>query len=266
MRIDRLPPVLGRRLPQRQGRAARTRATHAAALAPSTCSSPTLRRPTRQSVARSAGARVAVRAQIKHLAAFIKASRDPVVPAMLFGDFNVDCFRPPRPVRRILVSEHSGAPADLERRCPARTGRAAVPPATSESRRLASISSFLTPGTRPAGGRRPGERFGGHGRARLDYLFSVPRRALHAQRRGPGTAWSIEQWAPGRDMSDHYGDRGIRSTSRRFSSCRAEAADRVGGGSACVEFTVPADDQRPRRRRGGVHADREAGPGDWPRH
>src|SRR5205823_4886002 len=123
-----------------------------------------------------AGARAAVRAQITHLAAFIKASRDPVVPAMLFGDFNVDAFAHPDLYEYLVQS--LGGPADL---APLADVPGAQHPTGTSEADSGGISSFhpeqpVRPPDDPA-------RFGGTVE-RLDYLFSFPGAlyTLHADR------------------------------------------------------------------------------------
>jgi len=142
-----------------------------------------------------AGARVAVRAQIRHLAAFIKASRDPVSPAMLFGDFNVDAFAHPDLYEYLVQS--LGRPADL---APLTDVLGAQRPAGTSEADSGVISSF-----HPDHPARPPDdpaRFGGTVE-RLDYLFSFTG-ALYTQHANRADV-VIEQWTPGRDMSDHYG-------------------------------------------------------------
>ena len=143
----------------------------------------------------TAGARAAVEAQIRHLAAFIRASRDVVSPAILFGDFNVDFFAH-RDLYDYLLST-LGHPADLEPRT--NVAGIALPTGTSESDD-GVISSFHS--DHPARPIDDPARFG-KTVERLDYLFSFPG-LLYAQH-ATSSAVVIEQWAQGRDMSDHYG-------------------------------------------------------------
>lgn len=143
----------------------------------------------------TAGARAAVEAQIRHLAAFIRASRDVVGPAILFGDFNVDCFAH-RDLYDYLLTE-LGNPVDLAPTT--EVAGVAQPSGTSESDH-GSISSF-EPG-HPARPIDDSARFG-NTVERLDYLFSFP--GLLYAHHAAGSKVLIEQWSAGRDMSDHYG-------------------------------------------------------------
>ena len=155
----------------------------------------------------TAGAREAVRAQIRHLAAFIRGSRDVVSPAILFGDFNVDYFAH-RDLYDYLVAE-LGGPVDL---APVTaTGGRARPMGTSESDD-GVVSSFQ--GDHPARPVEDPSRFGGT-IERLDYLFAFSG-LLYAHH--PATsAVVVEQWSPGRDISDHYGIQAfIDTTSQVF--------------------------------------------------
>jgi endonuclease/exonuclease/phosphatase family metal-dependent hydrolase len=142
-----------------------------------------------------AGARVAVRAQIRHLATFIKASRDPVVPAILFGDFNVDVFAHPELYEYLVQS--LGHPADL---APLTEILGAKRPTGTSEADSGVISSFQP--DHPVRAADDPARFG-ETVERLDYLFSFPG-ALYTQHAVRADV-IIEQWAPGRDMSDHYG-------------------------------------------------------------
>lgn len=148
----------------------------------------------------TAGARTAVRAQIQHLAAFIRASRDPLTPAILFGDFNVDRFAHPDLYNEMVAA--LGHPIDLS---PATSAAGvlqrtdAKPTGTSESDD-GNISSFHS--SHPPRAVDDPARFGPT-IERLDYLFSFPG-LLYTQHTTKSEVL-IEQWAPGRDMSDHYG-------------------------------------------------------------
>jgi endonuclease/exonuclease/phosphatase family metal-dependent hydrolase len=143
----------------------------------------------------TAGARAAVRAQIRHLAAFIRASRDVVAPAMLFGDFNVDYFAH-RDLYDYLMAELAGA-VDL---VPATnvSGRSR-PTGTSESDD-GVLSSFHR--DHPARPVDDPARFGGTVE-RLDYMLAFPG-LLYSHHRATSEV-QIEQWSSGRDISDHYG-------------------------------------------------------------
>jgi hypothetical protein len=143
----------------------------------------------------TAGARSAIEAQIRHLAAFVRSCRDPVAPALLFGDFNVDGFAH-RDLYEDLVSA-LGNPRDL---APMVLQEGAPrPTATSESDD-GDISSFHT--GHPSRDADDLRRFGPSAE-RLDYLFSFPG-WLYSQRISASRV-VVEQWSPGRDMSDHYG-------------------------------------------------------------
>ncbi|MEO6826947.1 MAG: endonuclease/exonuclease/phosphatase family protein [Microbacteriaceae bacterium] len=142
-----------------------------------------------------AGARTAVRAQIRHLAAFVRASRDVLAPAILFGDFNVDSFAHPDLYDFLVQS--LGYPVDL---APVTDARGAQHPSGTSESDDGAISSF-----HPDHPGRPVDdpaRFGDTVE-RLDYLFSFPG-ALYTQHVKRADV-VIEQWSPGRDMSDHYG-------------------------------------------------------------
>ncbi|WP_022885597.1 endonuclease/exonuclease/phosphatase family protein [Glaciibacter superstes] len=190
-----------------------------------------------------AGARTAVRAQVRHLAAFIRARRDVVAPAILFGDFNIDSF-----VHADLYDylvQSLGYPADL---VPVTDARGAQHPSGTSESDDGTISSF-----HPAHPGRPVDdpaRFGDTVE-RLDYLFDFPG-ALFTQHVERADV-VIEQWSPGRDMSDHYGIQasidtttqlfpgdsdlsGIRVTLRRFTCLQTTS----GPGDDEVTFTVTA--------------------------
>ncbi|WP_018680991.1 endonuclease/exonuclease/phosphatase family protein [Actinokineospora enzanensis] len=142
----------------------------------------------------TAGARTAVEAQIRHLAAFIRACRDPLTPALLCGDFNVDQFAHPD-LHTYLVNT-LGNPADAT---PSVSLARPRPTGTSESDD-GDVSSF-----QPSHPSRPADdpaRFGTTCE-RLDYIFWFPG-VLYAQHQASARV-VVEQWEPGRDMSDHYG-------------------------------------------------------------
>ena len=143
----------------------------------------------------TAGARAVVEAQIRHLAAFIRASRDALVPAILFGDFNVDSFAH-RDLYDVLVSA-LGHPVDLVPTT--QVAGVARPTGTSESDD-GVISSFHS--GHPARGVNDASRFGAT-IERLDYLFSFP--GLLYRQHPTASTVLIEQWTSGRDISDHYG-------------------------------------------------------------
>ena len=155
----------------------------------------------------TAGARKAVRAQLRHLGAFIAASRDPDIPAMLSGDFNVDFFAH-RDLYKEMISSLRG-PIDAMPVMDA--PRVARPLGTSESDD-GSVSSFHDDhGTRPVD---DPARFGST-IERLDYVLLFPG-ALYSQHVA-SSAVVVEQWTAGRDMSDHYGVRaGIDTTTQRL--------------------------------------------------
>ena len=153
----------------------------------------------------AAGARAAVRGQIRHLAAFIRASRDVIGPAVLFGDFNVDLFAHPE-LYDYLVSE-LGDPVDLT---PTTDVAGVVRPTGTSESDDGEISSFhdghpSRPVDDPA-------RFGATVE-RLDYLFAFPG-ALYSQHRANAEVVTV-QWEPGRDMSDHYGIQAEIDTTRQ---------------------------------------------------
>lgn len=155
----------------------------------------------------TAGARQAVRAQLRHLGAFIAASRDPDVPAVLMGDFNVDFFG-----HRDLYDEMIASLRDPIDVLPAvDTVGARRPMGTSESDD-GSISSFHD--DHDARAADDPARFGST-IERLDYILLFPG-VLYSQHVAM-SAVVVEQWEPGRDMSDHYGVRaGIDTTTQRL--------------------------------------------------
>lgn len=152
-----------------------------------------------------AGARAAVRGQIRHLAAFVRGSRDVIGPAVLFGDFNVDRFAHPE-LYDYLLSE-LGDPVDLTPTTDA--ADAGRPTGTSESDD-GEISSFHD--GHPSRPIDDPTRFGATVE-RLDYLLSLPG-ALYTQHRANAQV-VIVQWKPGRDMSDHYGIQATIDTTRQ---------------------------------------------------
>jgi endonuclease/exonuclease/phosphatase family metal-dependent hydrolase len=184
----------------------------------------------------TAGARAAVEAQIRHLASFVRGCRDVAGPAVLFGDFNVDWFAH-RDLYDYLVAT-LGLPVDtkpavdLEGR-PRATG-------TSESDDD-DVSSFHDDHpARPADDPR---RFAAT-TERLDYIFSVP--GLLFEQHVAGARVVVEQWTPGRDMSDHYGAEATFDTTRqRLPADRAVVRLTVAlRGFRCLQTTSgPGDDE-----------------------
>ena len=140
-------------------------------------------------------ARAAVEAQIRHLAAFVRACRDPLGPAMLCGDLNVDMYGH-RDLYDYLVGA-LGMPFDPMAEAPL-PGRER-PLATSESDHD-EVSSFHD--GHPSRPLDDARRFG-PAAERLDYAFCFP--GLLYEQHVATSRIVVEQWAPGRDMSDHYG-------------------------------------------------------------
>ncbi len=188
----------------------------------------------------TAGARVAVEAQIRHLGAFIAACRDAVAPAVLMGDLNVDWFAH-RDLYDLLIST-LGFPVDL-----APTVNflgAARPTATSESDN-GTISSFHSgraarPSNDPA-------RFGPTAE-RLDYVLSFP--GLLYEQHVEQSQVVIEQWEPGRDLSDHYGlTATIDTTIQHFPEDRPISAVRARlHGFRCLQTSGGIGDDEVRLR------------------
>lgn len=143
------------------------------------------------------GARTAVEAQIRHLSSFIASARDPLVPAILLGDLNIDSFAHPDLYKTLV--DALGNPVDL---VPAVAGGARYvrPNATSESDHQQFSSFHPSHPSRPADD--PG-RFGSSCE-RLDYLLAFPG-LLYRWPQAAKAEVLVEQWTPGRDMSDHYG-------------------------------------------------------------
>jgi endonuclease/exonuclease/phosphatase family metal-dependent hydrolase len=150
----------------------------------------------------TAGARKAVEGQIRHLAAFVRAARDPVGPAVLFGDFNVDFFAHPDLYDQLIST--LGFPADVLPTVSLQ-GRSR-PTGTSESDDD-NISSFQP--DHPVRAADDPARFGDT-TERLDYIFFFPG-LLYGQQIASADVIA-EQWEPGRDMSDHYGIRAFVDT------------------------------------------------------
>jgi hypothetical protein len=182
------------------------------------------------------GALVAVEAQIRHLAAFIRACREDTAPALLFGDFNVDAFTHPD-IYAYLVAE-LGEPVDL---APAVVEQGVrCPTATSESDE-GEISSFH-PG-HPSRAADDHARFGDDAE-RLDYLFAFP--GLRYAQHPASSRVVVEQWTPGRDMSDHYGIEGtIDTTLEQFPPNREVATVQVRLVAVrCLQTSAgPGDDE-----------------------
>jgi endonuclease/exonuclease/phosphatase family metal-dependent hydrolase len=184
----------------------------------------------------TAGARTAVEAQIRHLAAFVRASRDPAAPAVLFGDLNVDQFAHPD-LYAYLMSE-LGGPEDPG----AVTGLpgAVRPTGTSESDD-GTISSFHD--DHPARSPDDPARFGPT-IERLDYVLGFPG-ALYVQHVERADV-VIQQWEPGRDVSDHYGVQvGVDTTKQLLPADRPVGAVSVTlARFTCLQTTSgPGDDE-----------------------
>jgi hypothetical protein len=133
--------------------------------------------------------------QIVHLAAFVDACRDPMLPALLMGDLNVDSYSDPDLYRFLMAS--LGSPEDLRPRVEGMNVER--PDATSESD-SGNISSFQP--DHPARDHDDPKRFGPTAE-RLDYQLSFPGR-LYVPGFGDRRV-VVHQVKPGRDLSDHYG-------------------------------------------------------------
>ena len=142
-----------------------------------------------------AGARTAVRGQIRHLAAFIRARRDVAAPAILFGDFNVDSIAHPDLYEYLVAA--LGHPTDVK---PVTGVRGVAHPTGTSESDDGNISAFHD--DHPARPVDDPARFGSTVE-RLDYIFSFPG-TLFTQHIARSDV-VIEQWQSGRDMSDHYG-------------------------------------------------------------
>ena len=183
----------------------------------------------------TAGARRAVEAQIRHLSAFIRASRDPLAPAVLFGDFNVDAVKHPD-LYEFLVAT-LGNPLDT---APSIAVAGRMSTATSESDD-GNISSFQP--DHPLREPDAPERFGSTAE-RLDYIFAFP--GLLYQQQVASARVVVEQWARGRDMSDHYGvEAFIDTTVQLLPTERDLSAVTVRAvGFRCLQTTSgPGDDE-----------------------
>jgi endonuclease/exonuclease/phosphatase family metal-dependent hydrolase len=184
----------------------------------------------------TAGARAAVRAQIRHLAAFIRGSRDVVAPAILFGDFNVDYFAH-RDLYDYLVAELAGG-VDLAPTT--NIGGRSRPTGTSESDD-GVVSSFHD--DHPARAVEDPSRFGATVE-RLDYMFAFP--GMLYSHHAATSEVVIEQWSPGRDISDHYGIHAfVDTTTQAFPSERHISAVLVRlRRMQCLQTTSgPGDDE-----------------------
>jgi endonuclease/exonuclease/phosphatase family metal-dependent hydrolase len=183
-----------------------------------------------------AGARNAVLGQIAHLSAFIDSCRDPMQPALLMGDLNVD-FYGDRPLYDYLMRVLNGA-VDLK----PTTDNPGVtrPDATSESDHH-DISSFHE--DHPARDPEDEARFSDTTQ-RLDYVLSFPGR-LYVPGWGRGRV-VINQVSPGRDLSDHYGiEQSLESITQRFPAAEPVQRARVTlAGIRCLQTTSgPGDDE-----------------------
>lgn len=185
-----------------------------------------------------AGAREAVISQIRHMAAFISACRDPMQPALLMGDLNVDSYSDPA-LYRILISTLD-FPEDLHPRV--KDGDFPRPDATSESD-SGDISSFH-PDHPPRDIADP-HRFGDKAKAeRLDYLLGFPGR-LYVPNYGDRRI-VIHQVRPGRDLSDHYGlELRLQSMKQLFPEPVTQGSARISLYAVrCLQTTSgPGDDE-----------------------
>lgn len=183
-----------------------------------------------------AAARAAVEAQIRHLAAFVRACRDPLVPAMFCGDLNVGYYEH-RDLYDYLVAS-LGAPAD-PRAETTLDGRPHVL-ATSESDH-GDVSSFHD--SHPARDPDDPTRFGSSAE-RLDYVFCFG--GLLYDQHVASSRVVVEQWTAGRDMSDHYGvEVAVDSTTQHLPVDRDIARIRVDVHSfQCLQTTSgPGEDE-----------------------
>jgi endonuclease/exonuclease/phosphatase family metal-dependent hydrolase len=184
----------------------------------------------------AADAERALRAQIPHLAAFVRACRDPVGPAVLFGDFNIDSFARPDLYSDLVAA--LGFPADVLPTVEL-DGRSR-PTGTSESDDH-DVSSFQS--DHAARAADDPQRFGDT-TERLDYIFSFPG-LLYGHHVGHSRV-VVEQWEPGRDMSDHYGvETFVDTTVQSLPQERPIRGVRVGLlGFRCLQPTSgPGDDE-----------------------
>lgn len=159
-------------------------------------------------IGKAADARRAIRQQLRHLAAFIHACRDPRAPALLAGDLNVDAIHLPDEYAFLVAQLNGPTPGIEEAAEDLRPRAAALAPggvahddATSESE-AARISSFKD-GNAP---RAPGDpaRFGERAE-RIDYLFSWPGSVFAPEYPMADRRVVLHQSSAGRDLSDHYG-------------------------------------------------------------
>jgi len=154
----------------------------------------------------TAGARDAVEAQIRHLAAFIRSCRDAVAPGILFGDFNVDWFAH-HDLYDYLVST-LGSPLDL---APVVDMEGRIRPAATSESDDGIMSSFHS--GHPPRAIDDAGRFGDSAE-RLDYIFAFP--GLLFAQHAAASRVVLEQWTPGRDMSDHYGVEAFIDSTNQF--------------------------------------------------
>lgn len=143
-----------------------------------------------------AEARIAVEAQIRHLGAFVRACRDPAVPTMICGDLNVAYYEH-RDLYDYLVATLGPQVVDPQPSIGLEGREHAL--GTSESDHD-DISSFQ--GEHAPRASEDSERFGST-TDRLDYVFCLP--GLLYDQHVASSRVVVEQWSPGRDMSDHYG-------------------------------------------------------------
>lgn len=183
-----------------------------------------------------ASARRTVEAQIRHLAAFVRACRDPLAPAMLCGDFNVGMYDR-RDLYDYLVAT-LGMPFDpMPATALAGRGR---PLGTSESDHDV-VSSFHS--DHPLRAADDPHRFGAS-TERLDYMFCFP--GLLYDQNVATSRVVVEQWKPGRDISDHYGvEVTIDTTTQCFPVDRDVFGVRVDLHAVCCLQTTsgPGDDE-----------------------
>ena len=185
--------------------------------------------------------------QIRDLAAFIRACREPAYPALLMGDLNVDAFDPAhRGLLDLLHSELSPGVNMVPRVVLPPGQTRARPEATSESD-ASKISAFNDGNDDRS--ELDDKRFGPNSQ-RLDYFFTWP--GLLYEPAFADAEVRVIQSSPGKDLSDHYGIR-CRQTSviqRLPAGLRAGTSVTVkpvrfrclqttdGPGSDEVEFTI----------------------------
>jgi hypothetical protein len=144
-----------------------------------------------------AAARRALKGQLRHLGAFVRACHDPRNPALLIGDLNVDQLHDKefeeghdRQHLYDYLRHALGHPIDLN------------PDVATSEAESSRVSSFNT-GNADRVPNDP-QRFGPDAQ-RLDYLLAWPG-ALFEPTFGKGEVM-VYQSNPGRDLSDHYGIR-----------------------------------------------------------